>query len=311
MFGLFSRSWVFPWTVSRQCTPHSPSVVESYRPHYHMFSVVRSHVCTVYTFCRAFPPACCGFRSELIVLLSVWPLNNIASSTGPQIQPMSYIPYIYLYSGTSLIRASCLPLSYISSTYLHLLRLTSSHSQSNLIPTKLRLVRWASYLLSFSSNTKLHVIYCYPPDLIRWASSHPLVSISFLWPVSRPQKYHLKTMVNLGYNTSCVQAVKFGAIFFGTPSKRLLCPKKICFMVRSDIGAGMIFKFVSESTTRLQVKVGLCIMLFFWSKVDGTLTVMSTPHMICYSLFLWKEVVPVPGIFLQIDLVFLCIFKAI
>jgi hypothetical protein len=51
MFGIFSRSWVFPWTVSRQCTPHSPSVVESYRPHYHMLSVVLwllSHVCTVY-----------------------------------------------------------------------------------------------------------------------------------------------------------------------------------------------------------------------------------------------------------------------
>jgi hypothetical protein len=59
-------------------------------------------------------------------------------------------------------------------------------------------------------------------------------------------------------------------------------PQKICLIrCRSDIGHGMIYKFVSESTTRLQVKVGLCIM-FFLSKLDGhpNLFVMSTSYMI-------------------------------
>ncbi len=42
---------MFPWTVSRQCTPHSHSVVESYisLPHALCGTGLLSHVFTVYT----------------------------------------------------------------------------------------------------------------------------------------------------------------------------------------------------------------------------------------------------------------------
>ncbi len=274
-------------------------------------------------FCRAFPLACCGFRSEIIVLRSVWPLNNIASSTGPQIQPMSYIPYIYLYSGTSLIRASCHPLSLMSSTELHFVNIPTSHPLSYILSTYPHLIHWATFRqLTYISSSEHHFVNlptshplnfvaftershphratsrllsflsvellmkywatCYPPSyissadfhLIRWCTSHSCD----LHLVHKNN--HLKKMVSLGYNT-CVQGVKFGSIFLENLQNGAVVLKKICLMDRSDIGLGMIYKFVSGSTTRLQVKVGLCIM-FFLSKLDGlsNLFVMSPSHMI-------------------------------
>ncbi len=50
----------------------------------HVFCATVPCVYCVHVF-RAFPHACCGFRYEIIVLGSIWPFNNLASSTAPHL----------------------------------------------------------------------------------------------------------------------------------------------------------------------------------------------------------------------------------
>ncbi len=144
-------------------------------------------------FCEAFPSACCRFRSEIIVLQqSIWPFNNIASSTGP------HLPLCWMLERTKDWCRICIG----SSTFeLHFVHITAfryiSHPSFMASPLP-QLIHGATFhqfiYISSAEFRRIHRAISFPPSyvssdelLIRWASSHPLVYISFLWPVSRPQ----------------------------------------------------------------------------------------------------------------------------